>query len=163
MQHFAAEALCEMLSRVIDAAVLGARVRAARLARDWNQQRLGVASECTTNTIVRLERGVGDPKLSTINAVADALGVSAFWLLCGETAGAEPPEAYVEFLASPMAEVTPPTLLDLLRGIPWPTGFAPSVHDYLAMCGALMGRFSEHRVRQLAESNKTRASRAKPP
>lgn len=53
---------------------LGALVAAQRKRKGWTQQRLAERAGVTQVTIARLERGDCDPRLSTVQGIADALG-----------------------------------------------------------------------------------------
>jgi len=56
----------------------------ARLALDLTQQTLALSSGVSRATIAQLEAGTGDPKLSTVHQLAEALGVSPVVLLLGK-------------------------------------------------------------------------------
>lgn len=64
---------------------VGQRIRARRLAHRKTQQWLGEKAGLTQNAIFRLEAGNTNPQLSTLSAVAKALGTSARQLICGVT------------------------------------------------------------------------------
>ena len=60
---------------------MGARIRRLRKARGMSQQDLADKARLTRVFITRLEAGQQDPSLSTINAIAQALDVSAAELM----------------------------------------------------------------------------------
>lgn len=64
--------------------VLGRRVSNARKLRNMTQSDLGKASGKILNTISAIERGVGDPKISTLHAIAHALRIPLAELLVYE-------------------------------------------------------------------------------
>lgn len=56
---------------------IGKQVRALREALGMRQEDLAVKAELTTSTVAMIEQGkTGDPRLSTLRALAKALGVS---------------------------------------------------------------------------------------
>ena len=61
----------------------GANLRAARLEAGLSQQRLGSACRLHRTEISLLERGVREPRLSTILRLARGLGIPATDLLDG--------------------------------------------------------------------------------
>jgi transcriptional regulator with XRE-family HTH domain len=65
------------------AGIFAQNLHVARTAADLTQQALALASDVSRATIAQLESGVGDPKLSTVNQLAEALGVSPVLLLLG--------------------------------------------------------------------------------
>jgi transcriptional regulator with XRE-family HTH domain len=71
---------------------IGARVRQLRIEARLSQQALAVAAGLSMSVVAQLEQGVrADPKISTVAALARALGVSVDALL--EGAPGEPPAA----------------------------------------------------------------------
>lgn len=61
---------------------LGARVESARKTKRWTQDDLAGATGIGIATVRRVELGYPiDPRLSTIQRLADELGVSVGWLL----------------------------------------------------------------------------------
>jgi transcriptional regulator with XRE-family HTH domain len=60
---------------------MGARVRAFRKARNLSQAALAKRAHLTRAYVTRLEAGQQDPSLSTITALAKALGVASASLL----------------------------------------------------------------------------------
>src|SRR5690242_4201809 len=50
-----------------------AQIRAARALLGWKQAELAAKAGISTNTLNNIERGVADPKLSTVNAIRRAL------------------------------------------------------------------------------------------
>lgn len=51
------------------------RLRQLRRLKGWTQQELARRAGVTEQTVVRLEAGQGEPRVSTMRAVAEALGV----------------------------------------------------------------------------------------
>ncbi len=49
------------------------QIRAARALLDWSQQQLADKAIISLNALARLERGVVDPRMSTLDAVEKAL------------------------------------------------------------------------------------------
>jgi transcriptional regulator with XRE-family HTH domain len=49
------------------------QIRAARALLDWSQQQLADKAIISLNALARLERGVVDPRMSTLDAVERAL------------------------------------------------------------------------------------------
>jgi transcriptional regulator with XRE-family HTH domain len=64
---------------------VGCRIRARRLALNRTQQQLAERAGLTQNAIFRLEAGDTNPQISTLRAVAKALGTNARELVCGVT------------------------------------------------------------------------------
>jgi transcriptional regulator with XRE-family HTH domain len=64
-------------------AEVGQRIRARRLALKKTQQQLGGEAGLTQNAIFRLETGDTNPQITTLRAVATALGTNARELVCG--------------------------------------------------------------------------------
>jgi transcriptional regulator with XRE-family HTH domain len=63
----------------------GSALKDAREARGLTQEQLAVAAGATFGTISKLEREVaGEPRLSTITKIADALGIRVSQLLIDE-------------------------------------------------------------------------------
>jgi transcriptional regulator with XRE-family HTH domain len=60
---------------------LGARIRKLRKSKDMSQAELAKRARLTRVYVTRLEAGQQDPSLSTINALARALGVPVTELL----------------------------------------------------------------------------------
>ena len=60
---------------------MGAKVRRLRKAKGWSQADLAKRARRTRVYLTRLEAGRQDPSLSTINALARALGVPVTELL----------------------------------------------------------------------------------
>jgi transcriptional regulator with XRE-family HTH domain len=77
--------------------VLAQNLLVARVGANWTQQNLAEASGVSRATIAQIEAGIGDPRLSTIELLAGALGVPVVLLLCGSA----------EFLALSTVASTP--------------------------------------------------------
>jgi transcriptional regulator with XRE-family HTH domain len=75
--------LSSQTARPTVTAVFAHNLLVARLARDWTQQRLADTAGVSRATVAQLESGTGDPKLSTVEQLATALGVSPVLLLLG--------------------------------------------------------------------------------
>ena len=56
---------------------------AARIALEISQDTLATSASVSRATVIQIEGGEGDPKLSTLVSLADALGVSPMFLLLG--------------------------------------------------------------------------------
>jgi DNA-binding XRE family transcriptional regulator len=56
---------------------------AARIGMALSQEQLAEAADVSRATIVQIESGAGDPRLSTIAAIAGALNISPMFLLLG--------------------------------------------------------------------------------
>jgi DNA-binding XRE family transcriptional regulator len=65
------------------ATVFAQNLLVARTVLDLTQHALAAASGVSRATIAQLEAGTGDPKLSTVQQLAEALGVSPVVLLLG--------------------------------------------------------------------------------
>ncbi len=61
---------------VFDSAAIGKRVRRARVSAGLTQAGLAEAAGVTDETVSRIERGAYEPAVSTVVALADALGTS---------------------------------------------------------------------------------------
>ena len=61
--------------------MMGRRLRALRTAKGWSQAELAKRARLTRVYITRLEAGQYDPTLTTITALARALGVPVTALL----------------------------------------------------------------------------------
>lgn len=72
------------LSRSIDRAVLGRRIRNARLAKGMTQGQLGESAGITTAYISRIEGGDRRPEATRLEVMAGALGVSLDSLIAPE-------------------------------------------------------------------------------
>ncbi len=66
------------------ASALGANLALAREAAGLTQGDLAEKAGTSRATIAQIESGEGDPRLSTLGAIADALGVGPFVLLLGK-------------------------------------------------------------------------------
>lgn len=62
----------------------GARLKQARLAAGMNQSALARRCGVVQSHISGMERGVRAPSIEMLDALAQALGVSAHWLMGGE-------------------------------------------------------------------------------
>lgn len=65
---------------------VGSRVRRWRLDAGLTQRQLAVMAGLTQPGLAAIERGGNDPRLSTLNRIAHALGRSTRELVCGEQA-----------------------------------------------------------------------------
>ncbi len=61
--------------------VIGDHVKRLRIAKGWSQSDLARRSGFDESYIGVVERGQANPSLSTLDAVAEALGVEAYQLL----------------------------------------------------------------------------------
>lgn len=59
----------------------GKRIAAARAAKGWNRNRLARAAGMSWGNLVRYEEGENEPSAGKLLRLAEALGVSADWLL----------------------------------------------------------------------------------
>jgi transcriptional regulator with XRE-family HTH domain len=66
------------------AATLGTSLALAREAAQLTQGGLAARAGTSRATIAQIESGEGDPRLSTIGAIAEALGIPTFVLLLGK-------------------------------------------------------------------------------
>jgi transcriptional regulator with XRE-family HTH domain len=62
--------------RALAAILLGASLRRLRLARGISRKRLALEAGVTMETIGRIERGKGNPRLETLWSIAAALDAS---------------------------------------------------------------------------------------
>jgi len=65
--------------------VLASRLRALRLRRG-DQRRLAELAGVSSNTLIKWRKGLGNPRLSELEALADAMGVSVVYLVNPESA-----------------------------------------------------------------------------
>lgn len=73
---------------------IGERLRRLRLGKDWTQNVLGYHAGRAPSVISQVETGKREPELSTVKALAGALGIDWKYLLLGdETPKAEAPNA----------------------------------------------------------------------
>ena len=63
---------------------LARNLAAARTALEISQDTLAARASVSRATVIQIEGGEGDPRLSTLVSLADALGVSPMFLLLGE-------------------------------------------------------------------------------
>ena len=63
---------------------IGERLRRARKARTVTQVELAERTGVAHSTVVRIERGQTKPRIETVWAFAEALGVDPKWLAFGE-------------------------------------------------------------------------------
>ena len=75
---------------------IGNRIAEARKKRGWNRNQLAKASSMSWANVVRYEDGENEPSAGKLLQVADALGVSADWLLGREGAEEVPSLGPVE-------------------------------------------------------------------
>lgn len=68
-------------ARPIPAHRFGLRVRELRKQRGWSEVRLAEESSLTPGTVSRIERGLQQPRLSTLLALARVLDASAHELI----------------------------------------------------------------------------------
>jgi Helix-turn-helix len=71
---------------------MSARIKEARLARNWSQQELADRVRVSQPTIVHWEQGTHTPRHLALSRLADTLGVSRQWLL-GESRSSQPTES----------------------------------------------------------------------
>lgn len=69
-------------------AVIGGRLRSARTDRGWTVEHLASKAEIGKGSLSEIENGSRSPNLSTLHALAGALGVPLSWLLA-DRVGAE--------------------------------------------------------------------------
>jgi transcriptional regulator with XRE-family HTH domain len=116
---------------------IGGRIREARLRKGMAQADLASAVGVRQLAISQLENDrVGDPKASTLLAMADVLGVSVDWLLRGhELSRSEPPrppyEALSRFLGTEMGRGVNDGEREMLAGIHLPNEQEPEEHFFL--------------------------------
>lgn len=60
---------------------VGSRVRTVREAKGLSQEAVAFAAGLSCSTVERVERGLGSPRVDTLQAIARALGVPAAELL----------------------------------------------------------------------------------
>jgi transcriptional regulator with XRE-family HTH domain len=100
-----------------DAKTIGKRVKSVRDRAELTQAGLAEAAGITDETVSRIERGAYEPALSTLVALADALGMSLDALAgrsaYGKTKRREPP--LVSRLAERAALLEPAGVTALLR------------------------------------------------
>lgn len=65
----------------MDAASLGTKIKTAREAKGWTQEYLAEVVDLSPTHISVLERGVKPPRTETLVNIANALGVTADYLL----------------------------------------------------------------------------------
>ena len=65
------------------------RIREAREALGWSQERLATAIGTTQQTVQRWESGVTDPKGSQIKAISKAMGVTVSFLMGMDEPGSD--------------------------------------------------------------------------
>lgn len=133
--------------------VLAQNLLLARMAVDWTQHTLAALSGVSRATIAQIEAGIGDPRLSTIELLAAALGVPTAVLLFGklEIRGIarlvlEPPTARQELDAGTLSTLeylagsgSPKNRLEAARiGIAWvqQQGHQEQAHAVGAALGA---------------------------
>jgi transcriptional regulator with XRE-family HTH domain len=63
---------------------VGNRLRHTRESRAWTQRDLADRSGVRPLTILRIENGNTQPRLSTVRRLSEALGIDPGWLLFGE-------------------------------------------------------------------------------
>lgn len=68
---------------------MSARIKEARLARNWSQQELADRVRVSQPTIVHWEQGTHTPRHLALSRLADTLGVSRQWLLGTQRAAAD--------------------------------------------------------------------------
>lgn len=66
-----------------DSKPAASKIAKLRKAKGWSQQDLGVRAGLHGITVSEIERGATDPKLSSLEAIARALGVEVADLLNG--------------------------------------------------------------------------------
>ncbi len=71
------------MSQEATATAIGERVRQSRIQRGLSQEALGEVAGMYQSTIARIERGLRNPRMKTIQRLATALDVSPIWLMIG--------------------------------------------------------------------------------
>lgn len=74
-----------MSNNLADQQRLGAKIRALRRQRSWNQERLAELAQTSTKHIGEVERGQVDVGLAVFQRIAAALSVTAASLIDGST------------------------------------------------------------------------------
>jgi transcriptional regulator with XRE-family HTH domain len=98
-------------------AVLAGRLQKVKARRGW-QAKVAVRAGVSAETVTRWKAGDGNPKLSELEALADALGVSVCYLISADAAEETPrPLTFDEELAGMTIEQKLALLQRLAAGI----------------------------------------------
>ncbi|OOE71725.1 helix-turn-helix transcriptional regulator [Salinivibrio kushneri] len=73
-----------------------ARLLQSRLKANISQVRMAKQLKCARQTYIDMENGKREPRLSTIEALADILGVDKHWLSFGEKRPEKPQKISVD-------------------------------------------------------------------
>ena len=65
----------------------GRKIRAARALLDWSQQQLADKAIVSLNAVARLEKGLVDPRVSTVMAIQKALTKAGIEFLAADQKG----------------------------------------------------------------------------
>lgn len=75
-------------------ALLAQRILAIRLERGWTSGRLAIEARLDAAHLRSIERAEVDPRLSTLERLADALGVELVALIAGESPAPPPSDGF---------------------------------------------------------------------
>lgn len=67
--------ICIKYQYIVNMEALGTQIKARRLALEIKQQELADLAGVSINTVVAIERGTGNPRIETLVAVCDVLGL----------------------------------------------------------------------------------------
>lgn len=73
------------MAEVMPMDTVGVRIKDARQKAGLSQEELARTIETTKSTISKYEKGLRQPRLEQLQAIADALGVDINWLVNGQT------------------------------------------------------------------------------
>jgi transcriptional regulator with XRE-family HTH domain len=115
---------------------LASRVKSARLAAGWTQEKLAAKAGIVSSTVSKIERGASEtPDLSTLQALADALQLDPRSLMPAPAATDAPPPppayaAFLEFCDADLGKTMSDPERAFLGAVRLPAGEQPTVMMY---------------------------------